>query len=69
MCIHVYNPFATGTLFTLSVTGQTTTAWAFTATGNPGSVAEATITNGAVVLAAASTLDFETATTVTFVIT
>ena len=61
--------FPIGTLFTLSVTGQTTTTWAFTGSGNPGTIADATITNGAVVLASGSTLDYEAATSHIFVIT
>jgi len=59
---------STGTLFTLVATGQTSTAWSFGPSGNPGSIADATITNGAVALAAGKSLDYETKTSYVFII-
>jgi len=53
---------ASGTLFTVVATPTTANGartYAFGASGNPGSVADATITNGVVTLASGKTLDFE----------
>ena len=60
---------STGTLFTLVATGQSSTVWGFKTGGNSGNIAEATITNGAVVLASGKTLDYETTKTYEIIVT
>ena len=59
---------STGTLFTLVATGQSATVWSFKTGGNPGDIANAAITDGAVVLASGKTLDYETQTSYVFII-
>lgn len=60
---------STGILFTLSVTGQSSTVWGFKAGGNPGDIAAATITDGKVVLATGKTLDYESTKTYKIIVT
>jgi len=67
------NTAAATTLFTLTATKDASGAvtYAFTATGNPGNVAEITTAAdvATVKLAAGKSLDFETSPAITFVIT